>query len=173
MLLTRVSPLSVRTCQTAGENVFQQLGRRRKQRVPASSRQQSTTAVETGQASVTSSSGASVSSDNSPIPVHLQMAGRRIPKGVELLDPPQNILPRKPIAPPYPCPHLSDEEVTKYLVPLYERNWGIFSRLPSNGKPATLMLAKDIKFVWHYPIVDLVNQLHIITKQENVCSPFF
>jgi hypothetical protein len=87
-----------------------------------------------------------------------------------VMAPPRNTLPEKPVAPPYPCGHLSDGEVSEYLFPLYERDWGVYSKLPINGKPGTLMLAKDISFVWHYPIVDFVNQLHIVAKQENVRS---
>jgi hypothetical protein len=165
-LHVQASSLPVFNCQTAQRNVLQRLVKRAPNRIaPASTRRQSTASLENPKVGLTSSP---TSSENQTIPLHLRTAGRVVPKGVNVLVPPQNVLPEKPTTPPYPCGHLSDKEVADYLFPLYKRDWGIYSKLPMNGKPATLMLAKDITFVWHYPIVDFVNQLHIIAKQENV-----
>jgi hypothetical protein len=103
---------------------------------------------------------------------HLKGSGRVPPSGVKILETPTNKLPEKPEKPPYPCPHLSDKEVETYLFPLYERGWGVFTKNPlRTGKASSapsLMLAKDISFVWHFPLVDFLTTLNVLVKQENV-----
>lgn len=112
--------------------------------------------------------------ENIPPSSHLKNSGKVPPPGVKTLKPPTNALPEKPSKPSYPCPHLSNEEVATYLFPLYERGWGIFTRAPvrtnEGAGPPSLMLARDISFVWHFPLVDFLTTLNVLVKQENVCS---
>jgi len=103
---------------------------------------------------------------------HLKSSGNVPPSGVKTLEIPANKLPEKPEKPPYPCPHLSDEEVETYLFPLYERGWGVYTKRPlrtdKGSTTPSLMLAKDISFVWHFPLVDFLTTLNVLVKQENV-----
>ncbi|PVF94612.1 hypothetical protein CPB86DRAFT_712890 [Serendipita vermifera] len=93
--------------------------------------------------------------------------GRKIPEGVTVASRPENTLPELPSRPPYPCPHLTPEEVQTYLAPLYERGWGLYTKVPVDDKPATLMLAKDVSFVWHFPLGEFLTGLNAVTKAEN------
>lgn len=144
---------------------------------PVSLLEQKTTSAAAAVNKVPESSKQSPTSSYPSTPSHLKSMGQVPPKGVETLPTPTNQLPVLPRKPPYPCPHLSDLELDVYLRPLYERGWGIFTRAPvrdgTDGPPTahTLMLAKDLKFIWHAGLVDFLTTLNTLTKRENV-RPF-
>ncbi|KAG8868287.1 hypothetical protein FRC20_003678 [Serendipita sp. 405] len=111
----------------------------------------------------------SKSPDFSPFqtPSANKKVGRNVPKGVVVAPPPTNVLPELPAKPQYPCKHLSDDEVNHYLRPLYERGWGIFTRLPNQEHPVpTLQLARDIHFIWHFALLEFIRELNVITAAE-------
>ncbi|KAG8799719.1 TRAPP subunit bet5 [Serendipita sp. 398] len=111
----------------------------------------------------------SKSPDFSPFqtPSANKKVGRNVPKGVVVAPPPTNVLPELPAKPRYPCKHLSDDEVKHYLRPLYERGWGIFTRLPNQEHPVpTLQLARDIHFIWHFALLEFIRELNVITAAE-------
>lgn len=164
--LIRNSPWSIITRQGATKRHLERSIQPAWKCLSASNRQNSTEAQPTRDHVVTSSSTATASSDKPSSRPHLRSAGLAPPKGVIVMPPPGNVLPEKPAQEGYPCPHLTDKQVAEYLFPLYERGWGIYTKLPSDEKPASLMLAKSITFLWHYPLVDLLQHLHSLSKQE-------
>lgn len=99
---------------------------------------------------------------------HLQTAGKAPPKGVIIEQAFEDVLPMLPIPPPYPCKHLSNEEVGTYLQPLYKRGWGIYRQERIVENTPSLWLAKNISFVWHYPLISFLNELNSMAKEENV-----
>jgi hypothetical protein len=106
---------------------------------------------------------------SSKTPIHLKNMGRKIPEGVIVASQPQNALPELPSSPRYPCPHLTSDEVQNYLGPLYARGWGVYTKIPTQDKPASLMLAKDVSFVWHFPLEEFLIVLNALIKKEKVC----
>ncbi|TCD65341.1 hypothetical protein EIP91_002779 [Steccherinum ochraceum] len=78
-------------------------------------------------------------------------------------------LPELPDAPKYPCPHLSDEEVVKYLQPLYARSWYLGLQVVKwNGQLRTpLVLAKKMDFLTYDDSLKFAGDLSGIVKSEN------
>lgn len=79
-------------------------------------------------------------------------------------------LPELPEAPKYPCPHLTDEEVAQYLIPLYERSWYLGARMIKwNGElRIPLVLAKKMDFLTYNDALCYLNELSAVVREENV-----
>lgn len=130
-------------------------------------RQQSSLASENGQdgpkGPVVDDKPSSLTSPDSIKPI----LGRRVPPGIEVAPVPLQTLPTPPQAPRYPCQHLSEAQLEQYLKPLYDRGWGIHSRLPMDDIPTTtFMLAKSIKFIWNFALVEFLGKLHPVVQRE-------
>lgn len=81
-------------------------------------------------------------------------------------------LPEPPSKPPYPCPHLSDEEVATYLKPLYTRAWSLV-RKKTSFQAATrrpLFLMKRFTFKSFDHTMAFVNDVAEAVGKEGVSS---
>lgn len=82
-------------------------------------------------------------------------------------------LPALPAAPRYPCPYLTDEEISQYLMPLYCRAWFVgssewlrdYNQAPNRSSPE---LVKTFHFHEHEHAVKFVDQVEVIHSSENV-----
>ena len=137
-------------------------------------RQQSSAASENGQGA-TDSSGVDNKSLDSTGPDSIKpILGRKVPPGIKIAPVPSQPLPISPESPPYPCQHLTSAQVSQYLQPLYERGWGIHPSPPRDGVPTTtFMLAKNIKFIWNFALVEFLAKLHVVVKKSQVCASLF
>lgn len=59
--------------------------------------------------------------------------------------------PRLPPAPDFPCPVLTDEEIEKYLAPLYDRHWGVTKRIIDAPKIRGRRIAIQLTGVFLFP----------------------
>ncbi|KAI0951335.1 hypothetical protein AcW1_008402 [Taiwanofungus camphoratus] len=81
-------------------------------------------------------------------------------------------LPALPAAPRYPCPYLTDEEISQYLMPLYCRAWFVgssewlrdYNQAPNRSSPE---LVKTFHFHEHEHAVKFVDQVEVIHSSEN------
>lgn len=90
----------------------------------------------------------------------------------------RGILPLTPLpeAPKYPCPYLSEEEITKYLSPLYEQGWRIgsshfaLSKHIAADAPQAPELAKEFMFAPEHSEAQIafIGELEKLQSQENV-----
>ncbi|TBU50417.1 hypothetical protein BD309DRAFT_945523 [Dichomitus squalens] len=76
-------------------------------------------------------------------------------------------LPGLPPAPPYPCPFLTDEEITTYLLPLYSRGWTVRPSKTSGGNKPAPELVKAFSFESRSNLDGFMLKVSELTQSEN------